>query len=163
MPARLYMPPTYLTIRKFDQDFHKQHSPQFSLTVVLPTYIGGPNILPLLKGVDSLSFSQGLLWKTATDSSKLPDLDWPGWVDVRDVAKAHINALVTPEAAGKRWIVSERLTTYSEVRYSHDILRLTCSILFQIADIVRRNFPSLTPSTEVQTVSQEPFPSGILC
>ncbi|KIM74395.1 hypothetical protein PILCRDRAFT_704037 [Piloderma croceum F 1598] len=116
-------------------DFHKKHSPQFSLTMILPTYIGGPNILPLLKGVDSLSFSQKLLWKTATDSSKLPDMDWPGWVDVRDVAKAHINALVTPEAAGKRWIVSAALTTYSE-----------------IADIVRRKFPSLTPSTDVQTV-----------
>jgi len=96
--------------------------------MILPTYIGGPNILPLSKGVDSLSFSQKLLWTTATDSSKLPALDFPGWVDVRDVAKAHINALVTPEAAGKRWIVSATLVTYSDVRFPlsvHDIARLT--------------------------------------
>jgi NADPH-dependent methylglyoxal reductase len=83
--------------------------------MILPTYIGGPSILPLTKGVDSLSFSQKLLWNTATDSSKLPDFDWPGWIDVRDVAKAHINALVTPEAAGQRFLLCTQMTTYSEV------------------------------------------------
>jgi uncharacterized protein YbjT (DUF2867 family) len=85
------------------------------MAVIIPTYIGGPNILPLIKGPDSLSYSQDLLWQTATDASKLPVLDWPGWVDVRDVAKAHVNALVKPKAAGKRWIVSAGLATYSDV------------------------------------------------
>jgi hypothetical protein len=117
--------PGFLTICTSVQDFHKTHSPSFSLTMVLPTYIGGPNILPLSKGVDSLSFSQGLLWKTATDSSKLPNMDFPGWVDVRDVAKAHVNALVTPEAAGKRWIVSAGLVTYSDVRSFYSVVYST--------------------------------------
>jgi NADPH-dependent methylglyoxal reductase len=84
--------------------------------MILPSYIGGPNILPLIKGVDSLSFSQALLWRTATDASQLPKPDWPGWVDVRDVAKAHVNALVTPEAAAKRWILCATLCMYSDVR-----------------------------------------------
>jgi NADPH-dependent methylglyoxal reductase len=85
--------------------------------MILPTYIGGPNILPLTEGPDSLSLSQNLLWQTATDPLKLPALDCPGWVDVRDVARAHINALVKPEAAGKRWIISAELATYSDVTF----------------------------------------------
>lgn len=98
------------------KDFYKAQSPHFTLTTILPTYIGGPSILPLAKGVGSLSFSQDLLWKTATDTSQLPKPDFPAWVDVRDVAKAHVNSLVTPEAAGKRWILASTLVTYSEVR-----------------------------------------------
>ena len=109
---------TFLTTH-FVQDFHKTHSPHFSLTTILPTCIGGPNVLPLTKGIDSLSLSQALLWKTATDASELPKPDWPGWVDVRDVAKAHVNALVTPQAAGKRWILCTTLVSYSDVRSLH--------------------------------------------
>jgi len=100
--------------------------------MIHPTCTGGPSILPLPKGPDSLSFSQQLFWKTATEAS-LPKLDWPGRVDVRDVAKAHVNALIIPEAAGKRLILCSACATYSE-----------------IADIVRTKFPTLTPSTEVQ-------------
>lgn len=102
------------------QDFHREHSPHFALSVILPTYIGGPNILPLVKGVDSFSYSQGVLWKTATDPKLIP-VDWPGWVDVRDVAKAHVNILINPEAAGKRWLVSAGMFTYSDVsRQPHE-------------------------------------------
>jgi hypothetical protein len=97
------------------QDFHKKHSPHYSLTTILPTYIGGPNVLPLTKGINSFSVSQATLWKTAT-ASQLPKPDFPGWIDVRDVAKAHVNALVTPQAAGKRWILCTAQVSYSDVR-----------------------------------------------
>lgn len=97
------------------QEFQKNYNPHFSISCVLPVYIGGPSILPLTKGAGSLSLSQGILWNVATDSSKLPVFDYPGWVDVRDVAKAHINALIRPEAAGKRWIVASKLVSYSDV------------------------------------------------
>ena len=124
---------------------------------ILPTCTGGPNILPLTRGVDSLSLSQRLFWKAATDAS-LPKLDWPGRVDVRDVAKAHVNALVTPEAAGKRWITSSAMASYSDVSIIHTVLpNLHANNFSQIADIVRRHFPSLTPSAEVQKVAPELF------
>lgn len=32
--------------------------------------------------------------------------DFPFWIDVRDVARAHILALLRPEAANKRWILA---------------------------------------------------------
>ena len=125
--------------------------------MIHPTCTGGPSILPLPKGPDSLSFSQQLFWKTATEAS-LPKLDWPGRVDVRDVAKAHVNALITPEAAGKRLILCSACATYSEVSSLRPVcLNLHSNNFSQIADLVRTKFPSLTPSTEVQKVSPDWF------
>jgi hypothetical protein len=40
------------------------------------------------------------------------------WVDVRDVAKAHIEALQREEAVGKRFILAPWGTTYSNVSIS---------------------------------------------
>lgn len=86
-------------------------------------------------------------------------MDWPAWVDVRDVAKAHVNALINPEAAGKRWMVSAHLVTYSDVSQKY-IFKLVCGsytdrhVYRQIANIIRRRIPSLSPSTEVQHVSE---------
>ncbi|KAF7986860.1 hypothetical protein HWV62_12588 [Athelia sp. TMB] len=112
-------------------DLSRTYSQHFTLSTILPTYIGGPNILP----AKSQSFSQALILKTATDPVALPALDWPGWVDVRDVAKAHVNALVAPDAQGKRWIVSAGMASYED-----------------IANVVRKRFPGLTPSSETQRI-----------
>ncbi|KAI5475640.1 aldehyde reductase II [Pseudohyphozyma bogoriensis] len=107
-------------------DFKKTNSPSFSLATILPTYIGGPVCLPGAK----LSWSQQLLINTAKDYT-LPALDYPNWVDVRDVAKAHVNAL--DRGASGRWIVSANKATFET-----------------IADVVRANFPQLSPSSEKQ-------------
>jgi hypothetical protein len=74
------------------------------------------------------------------------------------VAKAHVNALVTPEAAGKRWITSSAMAMYSDVSIIRTVYpNLYANHFSQVADIVRRNFPSLTPSAEVQNVIPELF------
>ncbi|KAK4695958.1 hypothetical protein P7C70_g8457, partial [Phenoliferia sp. Uapishka_3] len=105
----------------------------FALSTILPTYLGGPSILPI-KDTKSISLSQGLLWRAATEE-KLPPLDFPGWVHVGDVAKAHIVALEKEgEVSGKRWILSEKNASFEK-----------------IADIVRANFGGvLNPSKETQ-------------
>lgn len=36
----------------------------------------------------------------------MPDLDFPNWVDVRDVARAHILALLYDRARGQRYILT---------------------------------------------------------
>lgn len=94
------------------KDHHKTTSPTYSLCTILPTYIGGPSVLPLKDGAKSVSFSQGLVWKTATEGT-LPILDFPGWVHVSDVARAHIAALER-EVTG-RYIVSEGNHSYEKV------------------------------------------------
>jgi hypothetical protein len=62
-----------------------------------------------------LSFSAGLLWKIAVGDGGLPNDNFPFWVDVRDVAKAHINALIEPSAFGSRWILAPSSFMYKQV------------------------------------------------
>ncbi|KAJ6118289.1 hypothetical protein N7471_013756 [Penicillium samsonianum] len=107
--------------------------PRFDISVVLPAYIGGPSVLPLQRGTQSGSLSVQVLWKAVTEEC-LPPVDYPYWVDVRDVAKVHVQALLHPEADGKRFILATRGVTYSD-----------------IAEIARKHFPQLQPSTEQQS------------
>ncbi|EXJ86847.1 hypothetical protein A1O3_03801 [Capronia epimyces CBS 606.96] len=132
----------YLTLTPSDSHLHSHshshsHSPsRWRLTVICPTYIGGPCVLPLPKGPQSLSFSNQLIWNTAVSkpADSLPQIDFPYWVDVRDVAKAHIRALTTPQADRERFILAPTKRTYSEIA---DVARKTCGF---------------TPSTEKQTL-----------
>jgi NADPH-dependent methylglyoxal reductase len=111
-------------------DFVDTTSPSFTLSVINPTYILGPTVPAPAKVPESLSFSNQLIWNTATDESKLWPLDWPSRVDVRDVAKAHLGALTREEAQGKRYLVANQSTTYEEASgaaflYQHDIADLS--------------------------------------
>ncbi|KAK4497523.1 hypothetical protein PRZ48_011974 [Zasmidium cellare] len=81
----------------------------WSFSTILPTYIGGPCVLPLKGevGVDGYSFSQSKITDLARARTNegLVD-DFPFWIDVRDVAKSHAQALLRKEANGKRWILA---------------------------------------------------------
>lgn len=94
-------------------DLYHSSKPAWDFSVILPTYIGGPCILPV-KREEDLSFSNGLIWKSVSGGD-LPLMDYPYWVDVRDVAKAHVEALQRKEASGQRFILAVTGTTYSEV------------------------------------------------
>lgn len=112
---------TYLASKKLAEEaawkFYEKNKPRWSLATILPTYIGGPTILPLKKKAvtPNLSFSAGFIWKTALGDGELPEDDFPFWVDVRDVAKAHINALTEPKAYGARWILTAQSFTFKQV------------------------------------------------
>jgi nucleoside-diphosphate-sugar epimerase len=120
-PERYQRFVTYMASKKLAEkaawDLYHEAKPPWRLSVVCPTYIGGPSVLPLVKGADSLSFSNGLIWKVAISkpNDRLTEIDYPCWVDVRDVAKAHIEALVRPAAEGKRFILSPIKTTYAQM------------------------------------------------
>jgi hypothetical protein len=74
---------TYMASKKLAEtaawDLFREIQPAWRLSLVCPTYIGGPSILPLVKSADSLSFSTGLIWKVATSkpNDKLPAVDFP--------------------------------------------------------------------------------------
>ncbi|KAK2877276.1 putative secondary metabolism biosynthetic enzyme [Arthroderma sp. PD_2] len=110
---------TYMASRKLAEkaawDFHSKHMPTWSLSTILPTFICGPSVLPLEKGAGSLTFSTGLVWRTATGNEALFHNDFPYWVDVRDVARAHIQALTLPAAWGKRLILAPQSLLFSDV------------------------------------------------
>lgn len=95
----------------------------FALTVLLPTYIFGPSILPLAKGAASLSMGNSVIWATANAGAKGGkhlDLDYPNQQDVRDVARAHVVALQKDEeeVKGKRFILAAEEFDYPLVRAS---------------------------------------------
>jgi nucleoside-diphosphate-sugar epimerase len=63
----------------------------------------GPVVHPV-ESVDHLNESNSMLWKVASGVKPLPVARVPFWVDVRDLAQAHIEALLRPDAGGKRFL-----------------------------------------------------------
>ncbi|KAI1640511.1 hypothetical protein F4809DRAFT_637634 [Biscogniauxia mediterranea] len=90
-------------------DFIVKELPSFDFVVVLPAFIFGPHI----EGVDleHLHQSSHMLWELPAPSdnpSPFKSLHLGHWVDVRDVAKALLLAIVTPTATGERFLAAQR-------------------------------------------------------
>ena len=83
---------------------------RFELTVVNPAYVQGP-LLSASSGEGSKEFCQRLL---NGKFPAIPDVSSP-IVDVRDVAAAHIAAMERSEAAGNRYILSNRTLHFKEI------------------------------------------------
>lgn len=85
-------------------DYQAEH-PGFDLVTILPTFIMGP--APCGDGT-SIGFMKSVL---NGSQSEIPR-GRRGFVDVRDVAMAHLKAIQIPEAANKRFILyNERVPT----------------------------------------------------
>jgi len=65
----------------------------------------GPVVHPVAK-VEDLNESNKMLWKIASGEfqTPLPMSRVPAWIDVRNLADAHVEALLRPDAGGKRYI-----------------------------------------------------------
>ncbi|KAL2820663.1 hypothetical protein BJX63DRAFT_379865 [Aspergillus granulosus] len=81
--------------------FVREKKPAFDLVSLCPPMTFGPVAHPVDK-VESLNESNAMLWKVASGES-LPVARVPFWIDVRDLAEAHVNALLKEEAGGKRY------------------------------------------------------------
>ncbi|CAN3486347.1 putative NADPH-dependent methylglyoxal reductase Grp2p [Diutina catenulata] len=88
-------------------DFVREEKPQWALSVVNPTMIFGPQTFSDAAGRSSLNTSSESI--NAIMSLK-PDDEIPqqqaGWVDVRDVAKAHLVAFEKEDAKGQRLLLN---------------------------------------------------------
>ncbi|KAH6612815.1 hypothetical protein B0J18DRAFT_441124 [Chaetomium sp. MPI-SDFR-AT-0129] len=123
---------TYRASKKFAElaawDFKAKESPLFDLATINNTYTFGP-IPRSLASLNTLNTSnhrirdlvQGGMREAVPATSPLFT-----FVDVRDVALAHVRAMAVPEAAGKRFYIVGGF--FSNAR---------------IAEIVRSNFPDL--------------------
>ena len=90
-------------------DYVRDHAPQMQLTSINPVLVIGP---PLDRHFgSSVSVVERFL------NAKDPMLPRFGLltVDVRDVALAHVRALVTPASAGKRYITSDRFLWFTDM------------------------------------------------
>ncbi|KAH7166406.1 dihydroflavonol-4-reductase [Dactylonectria macrodidyma] len=86
-------------------NFVKAEKPQFDLVTLCPSMIFGP-VASTLSSPQDLNESNRMIWKvsTAGSSSPLPPARFNFWIDVRDLAEIHVQALVNPVAGGKRYI-----------------------------------------------------------
>lgn len=125
-------PTTYRVSKKVAEkaawDFVANEKPNFDLVTVNPPLVVGPveHHLATLESINTsnerfIALIQGK-WKTAIPPTGIVDL----WVDVRDVALAHVLGMELPDAGGKRLFPVE-----GHISNRH------------VANIVRENFPEL--------------------
>lgn len=83
--------------------FLKEQKPSFDLVTLCPPMTFGPTVHPVAN-LASLNESNAMLWKIATGINPLPVARVPFWIDVRNLANAHVEALLRPEVGGKRYV-----------------------------------------------------------
>jgi len=84
-------------------DFVRANHPSFTVTVFLPALIFGPPIEPVKGGAKGLHFSCRLVYALFNGTNQtIPQTAFPSYIDVRDLADAHVRALTEPKVANKR-------------------------------------------------------------
>jgi len=100
-------PTAYCASKKLAEEaawkFMNEKKPPFSLSTICPPWVFGPSLAPLAS-LTHLNESTEAIYKFI-NSKSIPDVDFGGFADVRDVALAHLSAYEKPEAAGKRFLV----------------------------------------------------------
>ncbi|KAG4433520.1 hypothetical protein IFR05_011003 [Cadophora sp. M221] len=117
-------------------NFVKERKPKFEIVTLCPPMTFGPVVHPVA-GVENLNESNKMLWMVAS-GEPLPVARVPFWVDVRDLAEAHVEALLRPDAGNKRFVVA------STERFSYSLA----------ADVIKEKFGErkVKISEEVQIV-----------
>ncbi|KAI1770652.1 putative NADPH-dependent methylglyoxal reductase GRE2 [Hypoxylon cercidicola] len=105
---------TYPASKKFAEkaawDFVKENQVNFELTAVNPAGVYGPLFDPSqIAKPEDLNESTSTIYKSLLrpdlkSTDPVPPTFIYLYVDVRDVARAHLLAMTMPEAAGKRWL-----------------------------------------------------------
>lgn len=94
-------------------DFVKTEDPHFAVTVFLPALIFGPPIEPV-KGVKGLHYSSSVVYSLFNGTyEKIPPTSFPSYIDVRDLAAAHVRALTEKGVKGKRLTIGGLGVTYT--------------------------------------------------
>lgn len=102
-----------------------EHKPSFTLSTICPPWVFGPSINPITS-LEHVGESTGLIWKLINGSFKtVPEIDFAGFADVRDVAVAHLKAFENEAAGGQRFLVGTHFDYQSA------------------ANTIRKDFPEL--------------------
>lgn len=108
---------TYKASKQFAEEamwtFQKEHKPEFRLTAINPPYVFGPMNHDV--SAATLNTSNKIVWDIIKSSS-VGKAGPTYWVDVRDVAEAHIRALERPDqSANQRWYTVGGIFTPQDV------------------------------------------------
>ncbi|KAF2252307.1 hypothetical protein BU26DRAFT_516972 [Trematosphaeria pertusa] len=104
-------------------NFVKERKPHFDIVTLCPPMTFGPICHPVSK-LSELNESNANLWKVASGKA-LSVARVPFWVDVRDLAVVHVEALLRSEVGGKRYTVA------SPEKFSYGLVR----------EIIEEEFP----------------------
>ncbi|KAJ5453906.1 ketoreductase [Penicillium daleae] len=122
--------------------FMEDEKPGFSLATICPPCVFGPPIHPP-ESRETLNTSNAYFamlmhggWK-----EKLPPTGIWLWVDVRDVALAHVRAMEVPDAGEKRFFITAGHFDMKEV-----------------ADIAKKMFPQYADKLPIELISDKPNP-----
>lgn len=88
-------------------EFIKTEKPSFTVTVFLPALIFGPPIQATKKPVSQgINFSNDILYSLWNGTNeKIPPTIFPSYIDVRDLAEAHVKSLTASGARNKRFLI----------------------------------------------------------
>ena len=110
-------------------DYVAEHKPHFSIATICPPMVYGPNTNATAT-LSHLNTSSAVVYSLMSTKSKpsdpVPATGFWSWVDVRDVAQAHLKAYQVPEAGGNRFFICGG-------NYSNQM----------IADVLRENVPEI--------------------
>ncbi len=114
-------------------DFLEKEKPGFSISVLNPPLVLGP-VVHYLNSLDALNTSNAAIrdFIQGKHREEIPPTTVFLWVDVRDLAVAHVKAMELPQAENKRFFVTAGTFSNRE-----------------IVDIIRKRFPqfqSVLPS-----------------
>lgn len=134
-------------------NFIEREKPAFDLVALCPPMVFGPMVHPV-KSTSDINESNSALWAVASGADPIPPTQVPAWIDVRDLAEAHVQALLAPAAAGRRYIPA------SSEPYSYELAADIIKDNFEWArDKVTKNYQSHKPSPtyhlDGETVTRE--------
>lgn len=111
-------------------DWMSRHKPDFSIATICPPWIFGPSA-EKMQSLTRLNESTEKLYHLIDGSlTEVPAMDFAAFVDVRDVAQAHLLSYEVNEAANQRFLVGAGYFDYQTA-----------------CDIIRAKFPSLQEKT----------------
>ncbi|KAI0200540.1 putative NAD dependent epimerase/dehydratase [Astrocystis sublimbata] len=125
-------------------DFKEREKPNFDIATVNPPLVFGP-VVHRLASLADINTSNGSMAAAISGQWKneIPAVGVHLWVDVRDVAKAHVAAQEKPEAGGNRFFVVSGVYSNKE-----------------IVPIVRKHFPQLADKLPEEGVQGGDYPGG---
>lgn len=122
--------------------FMEEEKPGFSLATICPPYVFGPPIhAPESQAALNTSNLYFAMLMHGGWKEKLPPTGTWLWVDVRDIALAHVRAMEVPEAGGKRFFITA----------GHFDMK-------DIAEIAKKNFPEYADKLPPELASDKPNP-----
>lgn len=117
-------------------DFVQSHKPNFDVVTLCPPMVYGPIVNA--QTIENLNASSERFWKFLSGKVKsIEPMGAPIWIDVRDLAQAHLAAYERKEAGGNRiFVVADELYSNQDIADIYRKVRTPCYVGCQVFSLV---------------------------